>query len=53
MTKDFIKRALFVIALFSLGYIGGYFYAKHEIAQKALADKKTCYDLLDIQNLLK
>jgi hypothetical protein len=53
MIRDLLKRALLLIAFFSLGGIVGYNYAQSEIIRKALANKKPCYDLYDIYLFIK
>lgn len=48
----FIKAVLFVSLLF-FGFVMGYYYSKSEVINKALADKKDCYDLYDIYLITK
>lgn len=48
MKKDLFVRLLLIAGVAFCAYNLGYYYAKHEVVEKALKDKKPCYDLYDI-----
>jgi len=50
--KEFIRISVFVILVSSITFYAGYLTARTKIITKILEDKKDCYTMVDLSEIL-